>query len=182
MTLLSLTGGVFGFIHCAYGHFITLAGTVLPAFVLLRILLTVTLRLAGTARTEALARTFGRSRILTYGLLPVIGWLLLRAPGALALGFVLPEKSKPGFEDALTTLAHPMSTAFPGVVTPELVAWLSICAGLRAHSWPCATCSPPWWWGSSGASSPSGFSSGSRQGGKPDAALSRAHSQAGDVC
>lgn len=133
MTLLSLTGGVFGFIHCAYGHFITLAGTVLPAFVLLRILLTVTLRLAGTARTEALARTFGRSRILTYGLLPVIGWLLLRAPGALALGFVLPEKSKPGFEDALTTLAHPMSTAFPGVVTPELVAWLSICAGLRVH-------------------------------------------------
>ncbi|HBZ8092988.1 TPA: PTS sorbitol transporter subunit IIC [Klebsiella variicola subsp. variicola] len=133
MTLLSLTGGVFGFIHCAYGHFITLAGTVLPAFVLLRILLTVTLRLAGTARTEALARTFGRSRILTYGLLPVIGWLLFRAPGALALGFVLPEKSKPGFEDALTTLAHPMSTAFPGVVTPELVAWLSICAGLRVH-------------------------------------------------
>ncbi|CAK6466151.1 PTS system glucitol/sorbitol-specific EIIC component (plasmid) [Klebsiella pneumoniae] len=133
MTLLSLTGGVFGFIHCAYGHFITLAGTVLPAFVLLRILLTVTLRLAGTARSEALARTFGRSRILTYGLLPVIGWLLLRAPGALALGFVLPEKSKPGFEDALTTLAHPMSTAFPGVVTPELVAWLSICAGLRVH-------------------------------------------------
>lgn len=133
MTLLSLTGGVFGFIHCAYGHFITLAVTVLPAFVLLRILLTVTLRLAGTARTEALARTFGRSRLLTYGLLPVIGWLLLRAPGALALGFVLPEKSKPGFEDALTTLAHPMSTAFPGVVTPELVAWLSICAGFRAH-------------------------------------------------
>lgn len=72
MTLLSLTGGVFGFIHCAYGHFITLAVTVLPAFVLLRILLTVTLRLAGTARTEALARAFGRSRILTYGLLPVI--------------------------------------------------------------------------------------------------------------
>ncbi|EPY4136471.1 PTS glucitol/sorbitol transporter subunit IIC [Klebsiella variicola] len=133
MTLLSLTGGMFGFIHCAYGHFITLAVTVLPTFVLLRILLTVTLRLAGTARTEALARAFGRSRILTYGLLPVIGWLLLRAPGALALGFVLPEKSKPGFEDALTTLAHPMSTAFPGVVTPELVAWLSICAGLRVH-------------------------------------------------
>lgn len=133
MTLLSLTGGVFGFIHCAYGHFITLAVTVLPAFVLLRILLTVTLRLAGTARSEALARTFGRSRILTYGLLPVIGWLLLRTYGALALGFVLPEKSKPGFEDALTTLAHPLSASFPCVVTPEVVAWLSICAGLRAH-------------------------------------------------
>lgn len=136
MELLSLNDGIVTFIQSASSHFLTLAVTILPVFLFMRILLTVTLRLVGTAQTEALARLCGRSRVLTYGLLPVIGWLLLRAPGALALGFVLPEKSKPGFEDALTTLAHPLSTAFPGVVTPELVAWLSITAGLRNHGLP----------------------------------------------
>ncbi|MEQ6281244.1 PTS glucitol/sorbitol transporter subunit IIC [Kluyvera huaxiensis] len=136
MELLSLNDGILTFIQSASSHFLTLAVTILPVFLFMRILLTVTLRLVGTSQTEALARLCGRSRILTYGLLPVIGWLLLRAPGALALGVVLPEKSKPGFEDALTTLAHPLSTAFPGVVTPELVAWLSITAGLRNHGLP----------------------------------------------
>lgn len=136
MELLSLNDGILTFIQSASGHFLTLAITILPVFLVMRILLTVTLHLVGTAQTEALARLCGRSRVLTYGLLPVIGWLLLRAPGALALGFVLPEKSKPGFEDALTTLAHPLSTAFPGVVPPELVAWLSITAGLRSHGLP----------------------------------------------
>lgn len=133
MEMLSLNGSILTFIQSASGHFLTLVVTVLPVFLFMRILLTVTLRRVGTAQTEALARVCGRSRVLTYGLLPVIGWLLLRAPGALALGFMLPEKSKPGFEDALTTLAHPLSTASPGMVTPELVAWLSITAGLRAQ-------------------------------------------------
>lgn len=136
MELFSLTGGIIIFIRSASNHFLTLVATVLPVFLLLRILLTVTLRLVGTRRTETLARLFSRSRLLTYGLLPVIGWLLLRAPGALTLGVMLPEKRKPGFEDALSTLAHPLSTAFPDVVTPELVAWLSITAGLRAHGLP----------------------------------------------
>lgn len=136
MELLSLNDSILTFIQSASSHFLTLAITILPVFLVMRLLLTVTLHLVGTAQTEAFARLCGRSRVLTYGLLPVIGWLLLRAPGALALGFVLPEKSKPGFEDALTTLAHPLSTAFPGVVTPELVAWLSITAGLRSHGLP----------------------------------------------
>lgn len=136
MELLSLNDSILTFIQSASSHFLTLAVTILPLFLFMRILLTVTLRLVGTAHTETFARLCGRSRVLTYGLLPVIGWLLLRAPGALALGFVLPEKSKPGFEDALTTLAHPLSTTFPGVVTPELVAWLSITAGLRSHGLP----------------------------------------------
>ncbi|WP_193138533.1 PTS glucitol/sorbitol transporter subunit IIC [Klebsiella aerogenes] len=136
MELLSLTGSIIPVIRNASTHFVTLTVTVLPAFLLLRILLTVTLRLAGTARAEGLAQVFGRSRWLTYGVLPVAGWLLLRAPGALALGIMLPEKHKPGFADALTTLSHPLSTAFPTVVTPELVAWFSITAGLRAHGLP----------------------------------------------
>lgn len=54
MELLSLTGGIIPVIRNASSHFLTLVATVLPVFLLLRILLSVTLRLAGTARAEGL--------------------------------------------------------------------------------------------------------------------------------
>ena len=56
------------------------------------------MKLVGTVRMEKVAALLGRSRILTYGVLPVLGWFFMSSPGALTFGKLLPEKSKPGYE------------------------------------------------------------------------------------
>lgn len=71
------------------------------------------MKLVGTVRMEKVAALLGRSRILTYGVLPVLGWFFMSSPGALTLGKLLPEKSKPGYEDALGTPPIPSPACFP---------------------------------------------------------------------
>ena len=94
------------------------------------------MKLVGIVRMEKVAALLGRSRILTYGVLPVLGWFFMSSPGALTLGKLLPEKSKPGYEDALGTTAHPLTSLFPHVVPSELFVWLGVAAGVKALGLP----------------------------------------------
>ena len=69
-------------------------------------------------------------------MLPVLGWFFMSSPCALTLGKLLPEKSKPGYEDALGTTAHPLTSLFPHVVPSELFVWLGVAAGVKALGLP----------------------------------------------
>ena len=60
----------------------------------------------------------------------------MSSPGALTLGKLLPEKSKPGYEDALGTTAHPLTSLFPHVVPSELFVWLGVAAGIQTLGLP----------------------------------------------
>ena len=62
--------------------------------------------------------------------------MFMSSPGALTLGKLLPEKSKPGYEDALGTPAHPLTSLFPHVVPSELFVWLGVAAGVKALGLP----------------------------------------------
>ncbi len=96
--------------------FLDMMTGLIPMLICLLLAINFLMKLVGTVRMEKVAALLGRSRILTYGVLPVLGWFFMSSPGALTLGKLLPEKSKPGYEDALGTPAHPLTSLFPHVV------------------------------------------------------------------
>lgn len=128
-----------GFIHlfrAAGKIFLDMMTGLIPMLICLLLAINFLMKLVGTVRMEKVAALLGRSRILTYGVLPVLGWFFMSSPGALTLGKLLPEKSKPGYEDALGTTAHPLTSLFPHVVPSELFVWLGVAAGVKALGLP----------------------------------------------
>ena len=131
-----------GFIHlfqAAGKIFLDMMTGLIPMLICLLLAINFLMKLVGTVRMEKVAALLGRSRILTYGALPVLGWFFMSSPGALPLGKLLPEKSKPGYEDALGPPAHPLPSLFPHVVPSELFVWLGVAAGVRALGLPVAS-------------------------------------------
>ncbi|HAW8102591.1 TPA: PTS sorbitol transporter subunit IIC [Escherichia coli] len=116
--------------------FLDMMTGLIPMLICLLLAINFLMKLVGTVRMEKVAALLGRSRILTYGVLPVLGWFFMSSPGALTLGKLLPEKSKPGYEDALGTPAHPLTSLFPHVVPSELFVWLGVAAGVKALGLP----------------------------------------------
>ncbi|GHL77926.1 hypothetical protein ECZU34_56740 [Escherichia coli] len=93
--------------------FLDMMTGLIPMLICLLLAINFLMKLVGTVRMEKVAALLGRSRILTYGVLPVLGWFFMSSPGALTLGKLLPEKSKPGYEDALGTPPIPSPACFP---------------------------------------------------------------------
>lgn len=128
--------------------FLDMMTGLIPMLICLLLAINFLMKLVGTVRMEKVAALLGRSRILTYGVLPVLGWFFMSSPGALTLGKLLPEKSKPGYEDALGTTALRSPACFPmwyrrsclsGLVSlPELRR--STCPSPR---WRCVISLPP---------------------------------------
>ncbi|MDV0364103.1 PTS glucitol/sorbitol transporter subunit IIC [Klebsiella michiganensis] len=116
--------------------FLDMMTGLIPMLICLLLAINFLMKLVGTVRMEKVATLLGRSRILTYGVLPVLGWFFMSSPGALTLGKLLPEKSKPGYEDALGTTAHPFTSLFPHVVPSELFVWLGVAAGIQTLGLP----------------------------------------------
>ncbi|EAW0643272.1 PTS sorbitol transporter subunit IIC [Salmonella enterica] len=136
MFLVSLAEGFIHQFQAAGKIFLDMMTGLIPMLITLLLAINFLMKLVGTVRMEKVAALLGRSRILTYGVLPVLGWFFMSSPGALTLGKLLPEKSKPGYEDALSTTAHPLTSLFPHVVPSELFVWLGVAAGVKALGLP----------------------------------------------
>lgn len=136
MFLVSLAEGFIHLFQAAGKIFLDMMTGLIPMLICLLLAINFLMKLVGTVRMEKVATLLGRSRILTYGVLPVLGWFFMSSPGALTLGKLLPEKSKPGYEDALGTTAHPLTSLFPHVVPSELFVWLGVAAGIQALGLP----------------------------------------------
>lgn len=136
MFLVSLAEGFIHLFHAAGKIFLDMMTGLIPMLICLLLAINFLMKLVGTVRMEKVAVLLGRSRILTYGVLPVLGWFFMSSPGALTLGKLLPEKSKPGYEDALGTTAHPLTSLFPHVVPSELFVWLGVAAGVKTLGLP----------------------------------------------
>ncbi len=104
-------------------------GTI-PMLITLILTVNFIMKLVGEKRMEKFAGVMGRSKILTYGVLPTLAWFFLSSPGALTMGKFLPERCKPAYQDALGTTVHPLTSLFPHIVPSELFIWLGIAAGL----------------------------------------------------
>lgn len=140
-----------GFIHlfrAAGKIFLDMMTGLIPMLICLLLAINFLMKLVGTVRMEKVAALLGRSRILTYGVLPVLGWFFMSSPGALTLGKLLPEKSKPGYEDALGTTAHPSPACFPTWCHRSCSSGSAWPPGLRSSvcpspRWRCAISLPP---------------------------------------
>lgn len=108
-----------------------IAGTI-PVLLGLLFIINFLIQLIGERRVDRVASLFGRSTILSYVALPPIAWFFLSSPGALTLGKLIPERRKPGFQDALGTTVHPLTSLFPHIVPAELFIWLGIANGVTA--------------------------------------------------
>lgn len=89
-------------------------------------------KLVGEKRVNRFAKFMGKNKLLTYGVLPSFAWFFFSSPGALTVGRFLPEKCKPGFEDALGRCVHPLTSIFPHIVPAELWIWMGIASGVTA--------------------------------------------------
>ena len=116
MFLVSLAEGFIHLFQTAGKIFHDMMAGLIPMLICLLLAINFLMKLVGTVRMEKVAALLGRSRPLTYGVRPVLGWFFMSSPGALTLGKLLPEKSKPGYEDSPGTTAHPLTSLFPQVV------------------------------------------------------------------
>ncbi|MCL1995484.1 MAG: PTS glucitol/sorbitol transporter subunit IIC [Defluviitaleaceae bacterium] len=117
----------------------TIAGNIMgtiPTLLALLFLVQFLIRLIGDKKINKAAEVLGKSRILSYLVLPTFAWFFLSSPGALTVGKFLPEKRKPGFQDALGRTVHPLTSLFPHIVPAELFIWLGIASGIQALGLP----------------------------------------------
>ena len=120
----------------------TFSGMIIDTIPMLIALLTgmnFIIKLIGEEKINKLAIAFGKNKILTYGFLPSIAWFFFSSPGGVALGRFLPEKCKPGYEDALGATAHPLTSLFPHTVPFELFVWLGIAEGVKKAGYSTTT-------------------------------------------
>ena len=118
---------------------LTLVGMVKGSVPMLIVLLTTInfiIKIIGEDKINNVARIFGKSKILTYGILQSFAWFFFSSPGALTVGRFLPEKCKPGYQDALGATAHPLTALFPHVVPSELFIWLGVAEGIKKIGLP----------------------------------------------
>lgn len=108
-----------------------IAGTI-PMLLALLFLVQFLIKILGDKKINKIASFLGKSAVLSYLVLPTFAWFFFSSPGALILGKFLPEKRKPGFEDALGTTVHPLTSLFPHIVPAELFVWLGIANGVTA--------------------------------------------------
>lgn len=106
-----------------------IAGTV-PMLLGLLFLINFIIKVIGDKKITKIAEFLGKSTILSYLILPAFAWFFFSSPGALTVGKFLPERRKPGFEDALGTTVHPLTSLFPHIVPAELFIWLGVANGI----------------------------------------------------
>jgi PTS system glucitol/sorbitol-specific IIC component len=125
-----------GFIEHAGDTFLSMVSGQVPMLVVLLTLIHFIVRAIGENKVNAGARFLGRWKLLTYGVLPSFSWFFFSSPGAVTVGKFLPEKAKPGFQDALGRSVHPLTSLFPHVVPAELFIWLGVSAGIEKLGLP----------------------------------------------
>lgn len=124
------------FTNAAGTTFLDMVKGSIPALIIMLTLINFIVKIVGEDKIEKFSKILAKSRFLTYGILPSLAWFFLSSPGALTIGRFLPEKAKPGFEDALGATAHPLTSLFPHVVPAELFIWLGIANGVEALGLP----------------------------------------------
>lgn len=128
--IVKLADGFIAFFQaCGDAIMNNIVGTI-PMLLALLFLVQFLIKILGDKTINRIASFLGKSAILSYLVLPTFAWFFFSSPGALTLGKFLPEKRKPGFEDALGTTVHPLTSLFPHIVPAELFIWLGIANGV----------------------------------------------------
>ena len=133
---VAISQGFIEFTNAAGTTFVGMVVGSIPSLIILLTLINFIVKMIGEEKVNGIAKVLAKSRLLTYGILPSLAWFFFSSPGALAVGKFLPERAKPGFEDALGTTVHPLTSIFPHVVPAELFIWLGVAQGLQELGLP----------------------------------------------
>ena len=148
MFLVSLAEGFIHLFQAAGKIFLDMMTGLIPMLICLLLAINFLMKLVGTVRMEKVAALLGRSRILTYGVLPVLGWFFMSSPGALTLGKLLPKRASLVMKMHSAPLPTPSPACFPTWCRRSCLSGLASPPGLR-HSacpsprWRCAISLPP---------------------------------------
>ena len=103
---------------------------ILPMVLVLLTVFNAIAALVGEKRLEKLSRFLAKSKVLSYTVLPFIGWFFLCNPMVFSFGKFLPQRQRAGFIDAVATTNGPMLSLFPHINPAELFIWLGIAQGV----------------------------------------------------
>lgn len=134
--IVMLAENFIGLFQKAGDQFMGMAAGSIPMLITLLTCIHFLIKIIGTEKINRFARFLGKNSVLAYGVLPSFAWFFFSSPGALTVGKFLPEKCKPGFEDALGTTVHPLTSLFPHIVPGELFIWLGVAAGVTRLGLP----------------------------------------------
>ena len=97
MFLVTLAESFINIFQLAGKVFLDMMSGIIPMLICLLLAINFLMKLVGQQRMERVATLFGRSRILTYGLLPILGWFCSPTwcPRSCSSGWASPPGSKP---------------------------------------------------------------------------------------
>jgi PTS system glucitol/sorbitol-specific IIC component len=86
--------------------------------------------LIGEKRMNKLSKFLSKYKILSYTLLPLIGWFFLCNPMVFTAARFLPQRQRASFIDVVATTNGPMLSLFPHINPAEIFIWLGIADGV----------------------------------------------------
>jgi PTS system glucitol/sorbitol-specific IIC component len=111
--------------------FIDLLGGLIPSIIVLMTFLNAITKIIGEKNITKLSIFLSKSKILSYTVLPFVGWFFFTNPMAFTLGRFLPRRSRASYIDAVSTTNGPMLSLFPHVNPAEIFVWLGIASGVE---------------------------------------------------
>lgn len=129
--MISLAEGFTALFNEGGAIFIELLGGLIPSIIVLMTFLNAITKIIGEKNVTKLSMFLSKSKILSYTVLPFLGWFFFTNPMVYTLGKFLPRRSRASFIDAAATTNGPMLSLFPHVNPAEIFIWLGIATGVE---------------------------------------------------
>lgn len=134
--IVDFAEGFMGFFEHVADSFVDMFTGIVPILVGMLTLVQFIVNLIGDERIEKMGQFLAKSTILKFSVLPVFAAFFLGNPAGQTLGRFLPEKSKPGLQEAMFRIGHPLTSLFPHTNPAELFVWLGVAKGIEELGLP----------------------------------------------
>ena len=128
--IVNLASGFMNLFTLGGQQFMSWVTGIIPAIVVLLVLMSAIMAIAGEATVARIAKVCTGNPILRYAVLPFVSAFMLGNPMALSIGKFMPEFYKPAYYASATYHCHTNNGLFPHINASELFIWLGIANGV----------------------------------------------------
>ena len=111
--------------------FVDLLSGIVPMVLVLMTCFNAIAAMIGKERMDRISKFLSKYKILSYTVLPFLGWFFLCNPMVFSGAKFLPQRQRAGYIDAVSTTNGPMLSLFPHANPAELFIWLGIAEGVQ---------------------------------------------------